>query len=296
MKQKKINKKLLQYSSLAAAFLSMQSESHTQVVYTNLEPDIVLDEDFEMGGVDLDNNGTYDFAFLNISYTYTSGIHISTLSQKIFAGAYGTSANEIAGIEDVYYLPYALSTNESIDDTLSFQNAGLQRMAYRIYHSIETGEGDTLLFTWIGGEWYPELLDHYLGVHFVDENLDYHFGWIRCDVKDEGRMLVVKDYAYEAEIDKPILAGDIGDTTTLAIENLPDFEFVITMLDHAVRVVGSFKTVGSLIFVYDINGNQLYTDVMDQTQKTIPLNVPAGIYIISFVKDFQQISKKIYLQ
>lgn len=297
MKLMENNKMLLQYSSFAAAFLTIQSVIDAQVIYTNIEPDIVLDNDFEMDGVDMDNNGSYDFAFLNISYTYTSGIHITTYVERIFAGVYGTSANEIAGTHNLYFFPYALTDGFSINSSLIFQNAGYQRMAWRDVLFIETWAGeDTLVFTGSGGEWFPELLDHYLGVHFVDENHDYHFGWIRCDVKNEGRTLVVKDYAYEAEIDKPIVAGDVGDTSIIGIEELLDFNFNITILENALQVVGSYQTVGSSIFIYGIDGNELYSGLMDQTQKIIPLNVPAGIYIISFAKEFQRISKKIYLQ
>ena len=46
---------LLQYSTAAAALLGVTAAS-TQVVYTDIDPDVVLDEPDEMFGIDLDDD------------------------------------------------------------------------------------------------------------------------------------------------------------------------------------------------------------------------------------------------
>ena len=50
------SKKLLQYSTFAIAFIRTEN-SFSQAVYTDLEPDVVLDSHFEAELIDMDSNG-----------------------------------------------------------------------------------------------------------------------------------------------------------------------------------------------------------------------------------------------
>ncbi|MBK7503561.1 MAG: hypothetical protein IPI52_00065 [Bacteroidetes bacterium] len=61
---------LLQYSTAAVALLGVTAAS-SQVVYTDIDPDVVLDEPDEMFGIDLDDDGLNDFNFFNESFTTT---------------------------------------------------------------------------------------------------------------------------------------------------------------------------------------------------------------------------------
>ncbi len=48
--------KIRQYSLFAGSFLLMRVLK-AGVEYTNIDPDIILDSDFESAGVDMNNNG-----------------------------------------------------------------------------------------------------------------------------------------------------------------------------------------------------------------------------------------------
>lgn len=300
MKSKSFNLKT--YSAFASAFLII-GNAQAEVEYTDIEPDFILDSDWDSEGVDMDNNGTIDFAFLNFSYSwYTFGY---SFIEKIFAGPYGTPQNEIAGTQIVAYFPYALAYGEFIDSSLSFQNYGFQRMAYRIFHELETWGGDILYFTWEGGFWYPEMLDHYLGVHFIDENADYHYGWIRCDIKDEGRTLVIKDYAYEKYIDHEIIAGDtVGyqpfghDTIVLnpgtVIENILTGANVYSF-ENKIYIQLPLKSSNVIVKVYDLKGGEIYTCELQNQFAEININAPKGIYLVEIIAKEGNFTKKVYM-
>ena len=274
-----------QYSCISAAFL-MTGNLTANIIYTDIDPDIVLDHDFEMNGVDMDNNGTYDFAFLNVSYTYEDIAYY--LIQKIWAGAYGTSANEIAGTSNNnLYFPYALNYNEIINEELSFQNWGYQRMMWRIFNSLETWEGDIIYGMGAGGYWYPQVLDHYLGVHFVDTAGIYYYGWIRCDIKDEFIItgeehrysLIIKDYAYETMPDMPIAAGMKGETENQAIINNPDIN--IYNFDKNLAIILPDNNQKYMLSIFNISGSKIYSSAISGKYNKISCeNFPEGNYII----------------
>lgn len=52
-----------QYSGMAGVLLLMHSDLSAQAIYTDIDPDIVLQFDDETTGVDMDNDGDFDFAF-----------------------------------------------------------------------------------------------------------------------------------------------------------------------------------------------------------------------------------------
>ena len=62
MKQQKFNIK--EYSLFASSILLLHPTLDAEVIYTDIDPDVVLQYDDEVAGIDMDNNGSIDFAFL----------------------------------------------------------------------------------------------------------------------------------------------------------------------------------------------------------------------------------------
>lgn len=54
---------LMQYSAAALALLSAKA-AYSQAIYTDIDPDVILDEPGETFGIDLDEDGLNDFNFL----------------------------------------------------------------------------------------------------------------------------------------------------------------------------------------------------------------------------------------
>jgi len=301
MKSNRFNIKT--YSAFACAFL-INANTQAEVEYTDIEPDIILDADFESDGVDMDNNGTIDFAFLNFSYPWYYNPWYSFI-ERIFVGPYGTPLNEVAGTGSLFYFPYAIEFGNFIDFPLSFQNYGFQIMAWYKFISLETGSGEIVTFTGYGGEWYPEKLDHYLGVHFIDENADYHYGWIRCDVKDEGRTLIIKDYAYEKFIEHEIIAGDtIGympfGYDSAAINPATGIENALTVVqvysfEKSIYIQLAVIMPKAQVSVYDLTRKEIYTSELTNLSTVIPVNAPKGMYFVEIIAEEGRFTKKVYL-
>ncbi|MBC8172764.1 MAG: hypothetical protein H7X71_02560 [Chitinophagales bacterium] len=286
--------KLIAYSSLAICFIGNSRAMYSQVVYTDIDPDIMLLEDEDVAGIDMDNNGTFDFAFLNesdIGYAYPSG---NILGQQLWCGAYGTPANAIAGTSFswegyYYYFPYALSYGFLINEALSFQNGGYQRMAFRTYFLDWGSKID-------GGDWFPELIDHYLGVRFIDDASDHHYGWIRCSVLDSGRTLIIHDYAYESMIDHPIEAGD----TVHYIEIHIGTEDMLTVLKAEVygfenRICIRFQEQPSqtLLQICDMAGNEIYRTWLTEKETLLPFDHTAGLYAVAITSEKSRFTAKV---
>jgi len=298
--------KLLEYASMAACVLSVKTLG-AQAIYTDLDPDVVVEMDPEVLNIDMNGDGVLDFAFLNEIYTIETSVFSEPQSyiERIWAGpknpnnAVAGSLNQFTlsyGGASTYYYPYALPQDMPINGALEFQNDGYQRMASRnfTYNFPSLGWG---LET--GGNWYPEISDHYLGVRFLDTLGCNHYGWIRCDVLDEGRVLVVKDYAYETKCDTGILAGDtIGDTTVIVnIENNLLEKAKIWSASNNVNIQLSPETLPVVCEIFNLAGECIYRESINNTTTEINLSIKSkSIYIVSLTNvKGQKTERKIIL-
>jgi len=305
---KKSTLSLLQYSAFTASFLSL-NDTHSQAVYIDIDPDIILDSDGELGLVDMDNEGVIDFAFLNTSGTVSTSSSDITYVERLWAGP-NFPQNGIAGYSSYHsgyggftiFFPYALNYGENVGPELPFHTWGFQRMAFRDYthHFPSLGTG-----TWAGGYWYPEVLDHYLGVRFLDSAGCNHYGWIRCDVKDEGRTLVVKDCAYESKCDVSIPAGDVVGTT---IEFGHDKGDIHTGINDDLFSGVSIYSFGDRVYInlndinekpevhiYNIAGELVYSEILKDKYSVLELNQPAGAYFVQLVSSKGSHGVKVFI-
>ena len=74
-------------------------------------------------------------------------------------------------------------------------------------------------FSWPNWFWQDIQTDRFIGIRFQDGLDRTHYGWIRCDAPDSGRVLVIKDYAYETQAGVGIIAGDMGEPVGIQTEN-----------------------------------------------------------------------------
>ncbi|MGB4928833.1 MAG: T9SS type A sorting domain-containing protein, partial [Chitinophagales bacterium] len=199
------------------------------------------------------------------------------------------------------YYPYALHVNAPINGALQFNNWINQEMAFKIISTVYI-YSNTYYITNVGANWYPEMLEHYVGISFIDLDEKLHYGWIRCDVTNEGRILVIKDYAYESKPNTSIKAGDIvGDTTKRNVEiNIEDLTTVGTSEYQLLNRVTCY-TFNSNLYISIDNNNEAYivkitnlagATVMENTfnnpHKVIGLNeLPKGIYVVSILLNNQ---------
>lgn len=305
--------KLLAYSAMAFAVLHQSKTANAGAVYTDIDPDTIIDQHLEYYYMDIDQDLFFDFKFFNVSYTYSDTFYNTTeFRQRIWAGAIGTE-NAIAGSSQTFvgggtrYYPYALHVNAPINGALQFNNWINQRMAFRTYSSFYVFS-NTYYITNAGGNWYPDKLDHYVGISFIDLDEKLHYGWIRCDVTNEGRILVIKDYAYESKPNTSIKAGDIvGDTTKRSVEiNIDDLTAVGLSENYLLNGVTCYTFNSNLYINIDNNNDAYIVKITNLTGATVIENnfknantiislndLPKGIYIISIVLNNKIYAKEI---
>ncbi len=300
MRSTKFN--ILQYSCLAGAFLSLNSKVSAEIIYTDISPDFILLQDDDPFYLDINIDGVSDFKFINNYFThggyYTSGGYYSLFEvcQKIFA--FPMAGASFAGNKyltysssDFRYCPFALEENFSISASLQFQNDWLQYLVYKCALGGWSGPAS------IEGHWYPEVSDHYLGVRFNDLATSVHYGWIRCDVIDEGRILIIKDFAYETNEDTRIFAGDtIGDTSIVAINEFTELNANIYCFDKTINVTINETLKNVEINIYTIAGQKIHSDKITNQSTQIELNDPSGAFIVELISPEGKFSKKILIK
>ncbi len=295
----------IQYSAMALCFLSITKKAQPQAVYTDIDPDLVVDIDGEIANVDMNNDGVFDFGFLNSMDTeFTFDSEPQSYLERIWAGpknpnnAIAGSLNQFTltyGGLSTYYYPFALLNGVLVNDSLSFQTAGYQRMTWK----------NTIWLSWLsiwddieGGLWYPEIIDYYLGIRFIDTTGCNHYGWIRCDVKDEGRTLVIKDYAFETKCDTAILSGDtIGDITSIAIENSNLLNTNIYSFNSDVFIQILDKSENYSFQILNLSGAKISSGILSGNKNIISMSdKPKGYYFVEIYKGQQKLAtKKIFI-
>jgi len=299
-----LNKHLSAYAASASCFLLIQQKVDAQVVYMDIDPDSILDEKYDFAELDMDNNGSGDFQFLNNSGTfYTLSFGTYRLVEEILVGP-AIAENYIAGISFyfntgydyfIFHYPYAFTSGELISNALQWQNNNIQFLALRTYCEDGGLCGGGFYAYWDNPD-LPEssVLDHYLGVRFIDDAGQNHYGWIRCDVKDEGRTLVIKDYAYELQPDHPIVAGSTEHYVSIAEnafnESLSAYSFnksiYIYLKDFA----------HAEVLIADIQGKVLITKMMNAENELIEMTTyPTGIYFATVIAGDKQFTKKLFI-
>lgn len=294
-------KNLQQYSLFSAAFLLIKGKASSEVVYTDIDPDVTIQNNGETYFIDMDNNGTIDFDFLKTSgsyYFWNGSSSTWRYVEGIWAGP-NYFENEIAGYNvthgaggGVSYFPDGLNFGELVANSLYFQNWGFQIMAKG--YKLIGNSGDTIWDDVIG-KWAPDINNKYLGVRFYDEVACLHYGWIRCSSEDSTNVLRIQDFAYETECDRPILAGDTISYVEIEEEN--DMNATIYSFDNIIHLQFPRQPEsGYLTEVIDVFGEVVYNGNFTSKTQTIELDVTPGIYFVKISCGNLLSVKKIYLQ
>lgn len=292
--------RLKKYSLFSAAYLLMQNYINGEVLYFDIDPDVVLDEKDEFYNLDVDLDGTNDFKFNNYSFyfSYTAGYYGEFISNWLVQdilirsshpNLYIAGSSNLAPWEITEYYPYALNAGEAVSEGLNWQNPDFHVMAVRIFYD----SGGILGLT--NGNWYPEAIDHYLGFKFLDNADSIHYGWLRCDVKDEGRTLIIKDYAYEEQNNFKIIAGSHSSATPIKDKNFDEIN--IYSYDSDIIVEFGNGISGSEIQVLNLAGEIILVKSVDTQFNRISLQEKeSGYYFVKVNIKEDQYTKKVFIK
>jgi hypothetical protein len=188
-----ISKRLAQYTSMAGAFLAASS-AHAQIVYTDLNPDVVVDAAHPEFDLDLNNDGNFEFVFsvdvFGINQDYFSMYMVNAFDYDGSRMLVYPAVN--GGGDAVRNLDYGYAINGNAERWRA--NGFLARHFYNNDNS----------YPWANTEAYVGFKFHF------DLESGNHFGWARIAVNTdpENPTITIKDYAYNATTGKKILAGE----------------------------------------------------------------------------------------
>ncbi len=286
----KRNKYLInEYSASAGVFILLGNISDAQVVYVDIEPDIVYDLGVE--NFDLDNNGTLDFRiekeYLGSFNSYFNTAHYTML------WVVGTTnlSNSIVGIPTslAFTLYYGFHINES-----AFFNDGFFNMAGKRQEVSYTSALPIGPWTYHSGLWneIPNE-DRYLGIKFIDEEDCIHYGWMRCSFTDSVETIHIKDYAYNTECGKGLYAGELISGMD---ENNNDIGAVVYSFNKTIYLHLD-EITGIQLIISDLTGKQLIKkELLIKNDKIDMQNYPTGIYLVTLLNDGNRFNKKVFIE
>jgi hypothetical protein len=160
-------------------------------------------------------------------------------------------------------------------------------------HFITRAKVQTIFKLLLVQLFYNESINKYLGFKLKDDASDFHYGWIRCDVLDEGRTMIIKDYAYELTPDNPILAGDTAHYIGLSTQE-EKIEPVVYCENKKVFISNLDKNCD--VSIYNLNGGIIINKEVKTGSVEFDLqNVANGAYLVVFKNENEIRSKKIII-
>lgn len=286
----KLNKFLInEYSTAAGVFILFSNISDAQVIYVDLEPDVVFD--FGEVDFDIDNNGTQDFRILKETFETFDIYFFSAHLLKIWEVGTSYTSNSIIGIPS--QIAFTLYTGFLINESAFFNNgffnmAGKrQEISYTYGLPIGSWTYHSGLWNEIPGE------DRYLGVKFVDDEYCIHYGWMRCSFTDSVETIHIKDYAYNTECGKGLYAGELISGMD---ETNNDIGAVVYSFNKIIYLHLN-EITGTQLIISDITGKQLMKEeLLIENDKVDMQNYPAGIYFVTLLNAGKRFDKKVCIE
>ncbi|MCS6992135.1 MAG: T9SS type A sorting domain-containing protein [Chitinophagales bacterium] len=275
-----LQKLLSRYTAIAAGTL-LSAPAAAQVIYQDIDPDIVL-EIGQSAALDLNGDGITDFKFRVT--TYGTGWYFVGLAPQppllTNVNAFAGYTLDLGATPSIYAFPLQLDFGQVIDDNLPWITLAdmawvSSNILYYFYAGMVSNYYGNIL-----GQW-SNATDKFLGLRFSLNGINMHYAWVRCDVNTDGTQLVLKDYAYNASADLPIVAG----WATSDVNK--DLKGACTLWRSSeklyVQLSSGFKAPAALQ-VYDLWGRLSIQKILSQQITELVLTrLSAGVYVARVV-------------
>ena len=267
----RINKKLL--FLLSFYFFSFLNLSG-QIVYTNVDPDIVVsatDQDpSKQFDLDINKDGTIDFQIRHNKWDVM-------FQAEIYTARTGEGSEVLSNGNNA---ALALSNMDAISSA----------------QSNWVSSPSSALFMNFNGASFVGQGDKYIGLKIIINNKKY-YGWVRIEIPSDESRIEIKDYAYNKTEGAVINAGQgaiIGINNFFFDENKIFSIYPNPFSDKSTLFIDEkIKTNALKIFVYDRIG-QLVKSVSCLNSSTITIereNLSAGVYWYQLVNEDKLIGK-----
>ncbi|MGM5471352.1 hypothetical protein ACS386_13825 [Flavobacteriaceae bacterium LMO-SS05] len=166
------------------------NDTSSKIIYTDIEPDFTSANIDDFYNLDLNNDGTVDFTFKNITDTWAFWAEPNSNTNGINAFV------AVSGPFWSYTVP--ISKHDVISSMLNGPYFYDRSECLLIMEFCDT------LPLYCSYGWQGKI-DYYVGLRVMIKD-QTHYAWVRLDVTSSDHW-VIKDYAYNATPNNPILAG-----------------------------------------------------------------------------------------
>lgn len=281
--------RLARFSAVAGAVLA-SSAVNSQIVYTNVDPDIIIDTASGQYNLDFNADAMIDVT-LNVMNVmeFTS---ISTSTSAVYAGSLavvtpGIGAGVVSAIlgSTSSYVT-AMNNGDLIGTAAVFGGSSMAALAIDITITSSSSSYQISNGAFLG------VTDKFLGVKFLI-GTNTHYGWARLDVSANADTIRLKDYAYNVAADSPILAGQTLGLDAISVENKVTIK---TTLDNATINVTP-DLIGGRVVMFNIAGQEIkVVQIIDVNTEILYEGVETGIYTITAQFDGGMVNKKVYIK
>jgi hypothetical protein len=279
------NQQLKMFYAFIMASMIYAVSAGAQIVYTDVNPDIVRGCTFNGGcddaySLDLNKDSIVDFVLAPRAIQFSCGCNLDL----VFAA---TDSAVIISTDQSWMADYGggLPFNTLIDSSLGWKNGLYNMTLLRGKCEPSCGfphPGTSASFSAATGHW-TNVNGKYLALK-IQAGTDFYYGWIKLGVTIDNYLVTIKimEYAYNSTPNQPILAGQT--MTTGTIEN--SFASSINLYpnpadDHLTIDFGSInKKVG--VNITDMTGKIMYSTTASETEKieVDTKDFAAGIYVV----------------
>jgi len=279
----------------ATATLLLKGPVHAEVIYTDVDPDVIVDVPGTGVELDLNDDGTADFNFIFSTTNFFNVTYFGAFNFYLVNAIFATplNSNRIAALEGpgTYVYPYVIGSGLDIGPaTGNFSDAPYQTMVYQFYALISSFFYYPIVQA---GEWIFGQTDKFVGLEIAVGDSTY-YGWMRLDVAVNNRSFTIKDLAFEDQSNTAISTF----ITPSGMQNPETTHTAIYASGNTVYV--SFTSLPSdpvTISVYTLTGQLIHSEQTTAQHLNIPLsNVATGNYIVHCGNGKFSESRQIHLQ
>lgn len=288
---------LARFSAVAGAVLATGAVN-SQIVYTNVNPDVVIDTLSGPYALDFNNDAISD---VTLGVIHIAGGSSSSGSSYTYAGFVALAAPGAGG--GLVQIATVTGTGTSTSMVVAALNNGDVIDAADVFASSSSALGVNALISGSSSSsgpfsypiTYGQFLgvnDKFLGVKFLIGS-NTHYGWARLDVTAGADTIRLKDYAYSQNADFPILAGQTLGLDDVAVENKVTIK---TTLDNATINVTP-DLIGGRVVIFNMAGQEIkVVQITDVNTEILFEGVETGIYTITAQFDGEMVNKKVYIK
>jgi hypothetical protein len=277
---------LSKYTAVAGAVVAAGSVN-AQIVYTDVNPDVVVDVNSGIVGLDFNNDATDDLGFAVQNQAGTATYSTFTYQYDI---NFALVAGSVMGMSSSSsFAVTALNNGDAIGAAGQFNNASAG--------SILGGFGPLTIpaFSYTTDYTAGNFLgavDKFVGTKFT-AGANTHYGWVRVDVAADASTITIKDHAFNATPNGTINAGQMAGLENFAVENKVTIK---TTLEEAMINVTPDLIGGSLV-ITDMAGKEVKSALINDINAKISYTgLNTGVYFVEARFESGSVNKKVYVK